>query len=200
MIYIEYFSRRPDVELADFHAGVGKGLGWDAGYSEDQLVLHAGRTWRMGPAPEYCMVWHSPGAGCERIDAWDFIFRAGEADQFEMPFLRVARIEGAGCYEALLEPVRAQSGTYYGEYFRPAGVMTEVRSFYEERARRHLDFKLNLLAVRIGRLGPEPGGLAVWTLPNFAVLGEIARELDGVTKPLELVAAGTYTDIGREIL
>ncbi|HHT9131508.1 MAG TPA: hypothetical protein ACFYED_03380, partial [Candidatus Tripitaka californicus] len=101
MIYIEYFSRRPGVELAEFHAGVAKGSAWGDGYVEDRLILLAGRTWRLGPDPEYLMVWHSSNAGFERIDAWERIFRSGEADSFEEPFLRVARIDIAGCYEAL---------------------------------------------------------------------------------------------------
>lgn len=200
MIYIEYFSRRPGVELADFHAGVAKGLEWSAGYSEDQLILHAARTWRLGPEPEYFMVWYSPHAGFERIDEWDGIFRSGKADEYEVPFLRVARIDFAGCYEALLDPVRARNGTYYAEFFHASGELTAVRSFYEDRTRRHSRLRLNLLLHRIGRLGPEPGGLAVWTLPNFGALGEIARDLEGVSEALELESAGTYVDIGKEIL
>ena len=40
----------------------------------------------------------------------------------------------------------------------------------------------------------------MWTIPNFAVLESIASELDGVREPIELVSAGTYADVGREIL
>ena len=32
-----------------------------------------------------------------------------------------ARIDRAGCYEALLEPVRQQDGIYYAEFFEPVG-------------------------------------------------------------------------------
>jgi hypothetical protein len=201
MIYIEYISRRPGVDLATFHAAVAQGQeGWDSAYAEDQLVWSAGRTWRMGPEPEYVGVWHSPGFGFERIDGWERIFRAEEADRFEQPFAQAARIDAAGCYEALLEPVRARDGTYYAEFFRARAELEAVRTFFAERMQRHRRFTLNLLVHRIGRLGPEPGGLAVWTLPDFASLGEIAQELDGVQQPVELVAAGTYADIGREIL
>jgi hypothetical protein len=200
MIYIEYFSRRPGVELAEFHAGVAKGSEWGDDYAEDRLILLVGRTWRLGPEPGYFMVWHSPNAGFERIDAWDRILRSGEADQFEGSFLAVARVDFAGCYEALFEPTRARDGAYYVEFFHSRDAMPEVRSFYEKRARRHEDFRLNLLAYRMGRLGPEPGGLAVWTLPDFAALGRIVRELDDVSSPVELVRAGTYADIGKEIL
>jgi hypothetical protein len=201
MIYIEYISRRPAVELAKFHEAMRKGQeGWDAAYGEDQLVWGGARTWRMGPEPEYFGVWYSPGFGFERIDAWDRIFRSGEAEHLEDPFREVARIDVAGCYEPLLEPVRVRNGSYYAEFFRTDGPMSTVREFYEERAHRHRRFALNLLVHRIGRLGPEPGGLAVWTLPDFGALAEIAQELDRVKEPVELTAAGTYVDVGKEIL
>jgi hypothetical protein len=201
MIYIEYISRRPGVELVKFHEAMRKGQeGWDASYGEDQLVWVGARTWRMGPEPQYFGVWYSPGFGFERIDVWDRIFRSGEADHLEDPFQEVARIDVAGCYEPLLEPVRVRDGSYYAEFFRTDGPVSTVREFYEERARRHRRFALNLLVHRIGRLGPEPGGLAVWTLPNFGALAEIAQELDQVHEPVKLVTAGTYVDVGKEIL
>ena len=72
LIYIEYISRCPGVDMADFRAGVTHGQeGWDTGYGEDQLVLNIGRTWRLGPEPEYLAVWYSPQASFDRIDDWD---------------------------------------------------------------------------------------------------------------------------------
>jgi hypothetical protein len=201
MIYIEYISRRPGVELHDFHAAMAQGQdGWAEGVREDQLVWSAARTWRMGPTPEYIGVWYSPGFGFERFDDWERMFRSGEADPYEEPFRQAARIERAGCYEPLLDPLRIRNGTYYAEFFRATGALAAVRSFYQERARRHARFALTLLVHRIGRLGPEPGGLGVWTLPDFAALEEIARELDGVQDPVQLETAGLYVDVGQEIL
>jgi hypothetical protein len=201
MIYVEYISRRPDVTVRDFHAAVSQAQEeWDAGYGEDRLAWSAGRTWRLGPAPEYLTVWHSPGLGFERIDAWDRIFRSGHADEHENVFRRVARIDAAGCYEELREPIPARNGTYYVEFFQPTGDRAAIQTFYAERARRHLAFTLNLLVQRLGKLAPDPGGLAVWTIPSFAALAEIAAELDGIREPIELVQAGTYSDVGAEIL
>src|SRR5262249_48739165 len=100
----------------------------------------------------------------------------------------------------LREPIRARGGIYYAEYFRPTSRPTEIQNFFDERVRRHPSLTLNLLVQRIGRLGPEPGGLAVWTIPRFAALAPIAAELEGVQAPVELVTAGTYVDVGQEIL
>lgn len=202
MIYVEYISRRPGVELAEFHAAVKQGQeGWDASYAEDRLILNVGRTWRLGPEPEYLGVWYSPGAGFERLDEWDRIFRAGHAEHHERVFRRVARIDAAGCYRALREPSPAPAGhrAYYAEFFRAAGSLEAVAAHYGARAERHPTFRLVLAAHRIGRLGPEPGGLAVWALPDFAALAEIAEEVEAGA-PYQVVVAGTYADVGEEIV
>jgi len=202
LIYIEYISRLPGVDLDAFRNGAPANTegGWAAGYGEDQLVLDVGRTWRLGPEPEYFAVWYTADANFERIDAWDRIMRSGEVDHLLKQFDQVARIDVAGCYEPLIEPVSTRNGTYYAEFFRANGDLESIRSFYTARARSHQHLSLNLLVYRIGRLGPDPGGLAVWVLPNFAALAEIAQELDGVDQPVELVTAATYADFGCEIL
>jgi hypothetical protein len=201
LIYIEYISRRPGVDLADFHAAIAMGQeGWDAEYAEDQLILSVGRTWRLGPNPEYLGVWFTPVGEFERIDAWDRIFRDGHADVHENVFRRVATIDVAGCYRPLREPVVARGGTYYAEYFEPGPDSAATAAFFDERARRHPNFRLNILVERIGRLAPDPGGLAIWTVPTFASLSAIATDLDQGYAPVRLVTAGTYADVGREIL
>jgi hypothetical protein len=227
MIYIEFTSRRPqpgireddrgalapesfESQLQRFHRAVLAGVnGWQGSWSEDEMILSIGRTWRLGPEPEYLTAWHTPSAGLGRIDDWDRIFRSGEADAIEKPFREVARIERAGCYEPLLEPIR-QSATgggnraatriYYAEFFEPVGSRDEIRELYAKRAASHSDLTLALCALRIGKLAPDPGGLAVWMLPSYGALAAIARDLDGVLEPARLETAGVYNDVGREIL
>lgn len=201
LVYIEYISRRPGVDIHEFHEVVRQGQeGWGSDYDADRLILNAGRTWRLGPEPEYMGVWHSPAAGLDRLDGWDRIFRSGEADHLERPFHRVARIDVAGCYRPLLEPVVTRGGTYYAEFFRATAGLDAVRDFYAERVRRHDGLSICLLAYRIGRLAPEPGGVAVWVVPSFAALDALAGELDETREPVELVTAGAYADLGQEIL
>ena len=138
MIYIEFTSRRPQPGLRENDRGtlavesfesqlqrsIARSLagqsGWEGSWSEDQMILSMGRTWRLGPEPEYLTVWYTPTAGLGRLDDWDKVFRSGEADALEKPFRELARIDRAGCYEALLEPVRQQNGIYYAEFFEPA--------------------------------------------------------------------------------
>src|SRR5262249_37926402 len=196
VIYVEYLSRRPGIGLEEFHAAVNRAqAGWDDEHGEDRLLANVGRTWRLGPEPEYFAAWHTPDQGLGRVDDWDRVFRRGAAQRPEQVFGRVARIDAAGCYDALREPVRARGGTYYLELFRPTGPAEAIVRLYEERARDR-PLLLNLLARRVGRLGPEPGGLALWPGPRVARLEELGR----VGEPVELVAAGTYADTGQEIL
>ena len=218
MIYIEFTSRRAqpglrendrgtlavesfESQLQRFHRAVVAGQsGWEGSWSEDQMILSMGRTWRLGPEPEYLTVWYTPTAGLGRLDDWDKVFRSGEADALEKPFRELARIDRAGCYEALLEPVRQQNGIYYAEFFEPVGSDDEIRALYSKRAVSHPNLTLALCIVRIGKLAPEPGGLAVWTLPSYGALAAIARDLDDISKPVRLATAGVYNDVGREIL
>lgn len=201
LIYIEYFSRRPGIDLADFQRTVtGAQDEWSTEYSEEQLIVRAGRTWRLGPEPEYLCVWSTPNAGLDRIDAWDREYRSPQGIEHAAQFARVARIDIAGCYRALLPPIPSRHGIYYTEFFSADAAQQEIRPMYESRARQHPDLILNLLVHRIGKLAPDPGGLAIWTVPSFSRVGSIATDFDADGRTLTLVAAGTFVDIGREIL
>jgi hypothetical protein len=202
LVYIEYISRRPGVSLEAFHEVAGRGqTGWAGEYGDDQLVLNIARTWRIGPEPEYVAVWYNGAAGLERLTDWERIFTSGEAAHFEEPFKLAARIDAAGCYDPLLDPVPGRGGPYYVEFFEPApGTSRDaVSAFFDDRRKRS-ELDLNLLVERIGRLGPDPSCLAVWSLPAYGDLETVGRELEGVAEPVRLVNAGLYADLGQEIL
>ena len=111
LVYIEYISRRPGVSLEAFHALAGHGqTGWGEENPEEVLLANLGRTWRTGPEPEYLAFWYTPGQGLDRFDDWERIFRSGEADEFEEPFKIAARIDRAGSYDPLIEPMRVFCG------------------------------------------------------------------------------------------
>ena len=68
------------------------------------------------------------------------------------------------------------------------------------RAAAHASLTLALCCIRIGKLAPDPGGLAIWALPSYGALQAIAHDLDGSIDPVRLATAGVYNDIGKEIL
>lgn len=203
LVYIEYISRRPGVSLEAFHSLAGHGQsGWAGENPQEVLLANLGRTWRTGPEPEYLAFWYTPGQGLDRFDDWERIFRSGDADEFEEPFKLAARIDRAGSYDPLIEPTPVSTERVYIEFFDIAEGSTrdEVRAAYEQRAGAHPELELNFVLDRIGRLGPDPGGLAVWGLPSWAHLEQIARDLDGVDTPVRLVNAGMYSEFGKETL
>jgi hypothetical protein len=203
LVYIEFISRRPGVGLHEFRTVAGGGQsGWASDYGDDVGLLNLGRTWRIGPEPEYLGVWYTRDAGLERIDFWEATFRSGEADAYEEPFRLAARIDRAGCYDPILEPVVGRNGRYYAEWFEPtaAAGKAELAVWFDERAARHTDLTLHLACLRIGQLGPEPRGLAVWGVPSWGACDPIARELEGVEAPVRLVTASFYADWGQEQL
>lgn len=200
---MEYISRRPGVSIEAFHFAAGRGQsGWSSEHADDVLLLNLGRTFRTGPEPEYVAVWYTAGAGLERIGEWERIFASGEADHLEETFRLAARIDTAGCYEPLLEPVQGRDGLYYGEYleFVPGVTRGEVVTFFAQRRDMQVDLTLNLLCDRIGGLGPDPRCLAFWTVPGWDALEDVVRDLDGVDTPVRLVHGALYRDLGAETL
>jgi hypothetical protein len=196
MIYVEYTSRRPGVSLETFHKIMRLGGGgWADDHAEDVAVLMLGRTWRLGPEPEYLTVWHTPAFGLERLDEWERVFRSGVAEQYEEPFQMAARIDRAGCYDALVEPVVSPSERFYAEFFdwEPGADRDAVVAHFTDRSG-----ELCLLADRIGHLGPDPRGLAIWALPAWSALSGIAR--DAPVGPVRTVTAGLYSVLGKETL
>lgn len=203
LLYIEYISRRPNISLSHFHSIAQLGQdGWAGQYGADRLLLHLGRTWRIGPEPEYLAVWFTPDSGTDRLDDWERAFASGEADAFEKPMEVVARLDVAGCYEPLRDPEAHRGGRYYVEYFdfQPGASRDDVEVFFEER-RRNNGLLLPVLVDLIGRLGPEPRGLAFWVLPNYGKLEKLARECEeSDSPPVRLVTCGLYAELGQEVL
>jgi hypothetical protein len=203
LVYIEYISRRPGVSLEAFHALAGHGqAGWAGDNPDEILLANLGRSWRTGPEPEYMAFWYTPKQGLDRFDDWERIFRSGEADEFEEPFKIAGRIDKAGSYDPLIEPKVVETERVYIEFFDfgEGSTRGDVRAAYEERAAAHTELTLNFVLDRIGRLGPEPRGIAAWGLPSWAHLEEIVRELDGANAPVRLVEGGMYSQFGKETL
>lgn len=203
LVYLEFVSRRPGVGLHEFRSVVAGGQsGWSGDHGADVAILNVGRTWRIGPEPEYLTAWYHAEAGLDRLDDWEDVFTSGSADAYEEPFRLAARIDRAGCYEPLLEPTVGRLGRYLAEWFDPApgADRDAIRSFFESRRERHGGLDLHLLVERIGFLGPDPRGLAVWGVPSWGAVDAIARDLDGVDDPIRPVTASLYADLGKEQL
>jgi hypothetical protein len=205
VIYIEFRIRRPGIDLEIFHQLTGRRTeGWSDRFSEDRLILNLGRTWRIGPRPEYLAIYYTPGGTLERFSQWEAIFRSGAVADLEAQTRAASTIEDAGCYTELREPVLGgHGGPYYAEYldFRSGVQTSAITRFFEDRQARHGDLTLHLLCDRIGKLGPEPRGLAIWGGESYASFSEVAAEAANQhDSPVEVLRAGFYADVGSEIL
>jgi hypothetical protein len=202
LVYIEYLSRRPGVSLEAFWKVVGQGeVGWAADNPDDLLVARIGRTWRVGPEPEYLAIWWTRGRGLDRLDDWETISRQTDDMYAWDAFRLAARVDSGGCYVPLLEPVpvTAERVCLEGFDILPGTTHDDVRAAFRQRAERHPEVTLDVLLAWIGQLGPEPRGLALWGLPAWAALEELARDRDD-TGAIQPLTAGLYSELGRETL
>ncbi len=203
LIYIEFISRNEGVGLDAFRYMVTSlQAGWEGAHeSDDALLFNIGRTWRVGPEPEFLTIWRSPG-GLRRLDEWEGLYRQdGQEEPWNVPFRLAGRMDAAGCYEPLLEPVAATAGRYYAEYFDFADETAPraVGEFFAERALRFSGLELNLLVNRIGMLGPDPPGIAIWGCPSWLSVSDLAEDFAGCRSPVRPVSAALYADIGTEV-
>jgi hypothetical protein len=203
LLYVEFISRRWDATLEEFHRRAGRAQDmWAEEYGDDQMVLNLGRTWRIGPEPEYVCVWSSPAHGLERIDDWERLFAAGAHDAVNTEFDAVARIDRAGCYTALIPPVPGRTGRYYMEWFDVVDGSSppQIREHFEHRARAHHELELNVVGLPLGPMAPGSRAFAAWGLPNFGAAEALATSPEEPTSPIRVVDASLYADFGKEQL
>lgn len=199
LVYVEFRSRLANVGVDLFHrVSVTR---WTDEYPADRLLLYLGRTWRIGGEPEYLAVYYTRDSDLDRLDDWDAIFKSGDVDQLEVARLATSRIDRAGCYRFVREPVPSRGGPYYVEHFSaqdPAG--GSIREAFDYRC-RETDAELVLLVHRIGMLAPDPGGLAIWALQSFAGAESVGNTTTAGTQFGIIVCdAGLYHDVGAEVL
>lgn len=199
MIYAEFIERDRFMPIEIFRR-LGDQSSWTA--SEDVLAGSFGRTMRLGPMPGYLALWKCKGI--RRMDEWEAHFHTPEAhrDLAENATHRAIHIQYGGCYDELdTGPAVDRTALFCIEFFAAPGAMSdeEVRRHYASRAHQHRQATLNFLLRRIGRLGPDPGSIAVWSLPDYVALEpfERARDDDDPLRPAEV---GIYRWFGREIL
>jgi hypothetical protein len=201
LLYAEFFNRLPGVPLDEFHR-VAESVGaWAVANADDDLVLNIGRTWRVGPEPEYLCVWHSKQHGLDRIDDWEHLFaeaRGSAGDDGD--FFSVARIARAGCYTVPIVPRAGSRGRYYVEWLEieRSAADDEIAACFQRRARTHASLELNVVARPLGPMAPRGQGFAVWGLASWGDAQLLATERFETSGPVHVVDASLYADLGRE--
>jgi hypothetical protein len=202
LLYVEFISRRAGISLGDFHERAGRAQGtWADSYGEDVMLLNAGRTWRIGPEPEYLCVWYSPRHGLTRIDDWERLFNDSHERERHEEFEAVARIDRAGCYEPTGQPSRATGGRYLVEWLICDGADREMlAASFAARTGRHPELQLHCLASPLGALAPNQHGFAVWGLPSWGAAEALIRDRPGPESGIGIADASLLAEFGHEQL
>lgn len=195
MIYIEFMEHVHSNPM-EMPRGVKGQAPWpdiDPG-SRDHPVAVLGRALSLGPQPPFLAIWRC--RTMEKLDEWGAFFTARE--NFHSSASRNAiHLSQAGCYEEVFVGPPMEEGIQYIEYFSfPMGSETSaVEEVFRKRAELYQHGRLNLVLCRMGPLGPEPGGLAVWTFPSHGHIEEIVMD-DRWQKEASIVRSGIYRKLG----
>lgn len=202
LIYVEFISRRAFVPLDRFHAVAGRAQAeWAQRHGDDQIILNVGRSWRVGPEPEYMCVWYTPGSGLERIDDWERSFHEAAEIDHHAQFASVARIDRAGCYQPVGQPTAGSEGRFLVEWLSCDGVTDEqLKLTFERRGQRHTGRTLRCLARPLGALAPGSRAFAVWGLASWGDAPALACDIPDIESGIRVVDAGLYADLGDEQL
>ncbi len=199
MIYAEYIERDRFMPLEIF-----RHLGDQSAWTDplDTLVGSFGRTMRLGPMPSYLAFWKCKGM--DRMDEWEAHFNspAAQHDTAERATHRAIHLQYGGCYDELVGTTSIDRNALYCiEYFAAHSrtADAEIERHFRARAGSQDAARLDFLLRRIGRLAPDPGCLAVWTLSSYRALEPFERSRDD-DDPFRPTTTGVYRWFGREVL
>ncbi len=199
MIYVEYIERDRFLPIEIFRK-LGDQSSWTD--SQDTLAGSFGRTMRIGPMPSYLAFWRCKGM--KRMDEWEAHFNSPEAqfDLAEKATHRAIHLQYGGCYDELLTAPKVDGDKLFCIEYFPAHTRLsseDLLRHYRARTEKQPKASLNFVLRRIGRLGPDPGGIAVWSFADYCDLEpfERARDDDDPLRPAEI---GVYRWFGKEIL
>jgi hypothetical protein len=200
MIFVEYIQRDRFMHFEIFSV-LGDQAWWvnSDPDSDDEVVAQLARTLRLGPHPAYMAIWRC--RGFEKLDEWERYFHSDEAraDIRAVASHKAINLSDAGCYDELISGGEFTDGLHYIEYFNPDPSPESLKEAFSARADTFKDGELKLLLRRIGVFGPDPGGMAIWTFPDYKSLEGIVRDTDG-QRELGIENSGAYRNWGKEIL
>ncbi len=135
------------------------------------------------------------------MDEWEAYFQTAEfrEDVVEWATYHALDFQRAGLYDEVIETAMPRDGLHFVEFFGAGEAVSdeEIHHHFRKREMKHAAGHLHALLRRVGLLAPDPGGIAIWTFPNYVEMESIAREVHGET-PLRPIAVGLYRNVGQE--
>jgi hypothetical protein len=197
MIYIEYMEHDRSIP-AELLKSRGEKARWpeEEAFSDNHPLAVLGRTLRLGPHPPYLTIWQC--RTFEKLEEWDSYFKVRKnlhstASQYAIHLCQ------AGCYSEVLSGPPIENGIQYIEFFKHDVSRQEntVSQHFSERVHLYENGILNAVLCRMGPLGPEPGGLAIWTFHRHGDIEGIVLDHQW-QKVLNIVRSGLYRKLGDE--
>jgi hypothetical protein len=179
MIYAEYIEHDRFLPIQIFHK-FGLQDSWSS--DEDVKIANLGRAERLAPGPSVICLWRHRGLG--RMDEWEASFRTPEAQRdagFQATRLAIRFVE-AGLYDELIGGTAPLGkGLHVVEFFAADEDVANaaIADHFSGRARALGAGSLDLVMRRLGTVGPDPGGLAIWTFEGYAAAEPLLRARHG---------------------
>lgn len=162
MIYAEFISRDRNLPPEMFrHFGRQD---WQS--DKDVMIANLARTMKIGPPPQAMCWWRI--SGFDRMDEWEAHFRTPEGRLYmaESPVAKALDFYRAGLYDVIAGEGPVPPALHLIEFFDPAGKSAgQIQSAFG--ARETGTARLVYLLARISLLGPEPGGIALWSFRSY---------------------------------
>lgn len=196
MIFVEYIEPERAIPLEIFRHHIRQD--WVA--EGDVMIANIGRTMRMAEEPLYMCWWQIHGVA--RMDEWEAHFRSPEGRLYAAgtPVPRAMRFTRCGLYDEIVDTGVLGSGLHLLEQFTPGAMTNEaIDSAFAARAAAAPEARLAHVIRRLGLLGADPGGMALWTFESYAAAEPFLRATLPAGGP-EIVSAGLYRNVGEEII
>ena len=195
MIYAEYIDRDRSMPWEIFrHHGRQD---WVS--DQDVMVANLGRTMRLAPAPHYMCWWQIRSIA--RMDDWEDHFRRPEGQLYlaGSPVGKALNFLRSGLYDEIIGEGQVPSGLHLVEFFAADDIEADqLRSHFSRRAQGIPSGRLTYVINRLGRLAPDPGGMALWTFGSYVEAEPFLRRRHD-HGPVRMVAAGLYRNFGDDI-
>jgi hypothetical protein len=192
MMYLEFINKDRFMPVEVFFSLGGQSAWRDP---NDELLGQISRLGGTGPLPGHIAFCRFNSF--KRLDEWEDHFRSDSHRTDKRMHAKHKAIEHwrAGCYDELVPASRhLNSPRYYLEFLAHSKELNDQHfkarlAEKGQRAGATLEFALR----RIGKLGPDPSDLVVWSMARASDMDELSNSYG-----LSIVAAGLYRNFAAQ--
>lgn len=195
LIYVEYLRRDRAIPAPVFRHHAKQD--WQA--EGDVMVGNLARTMKIGPEPHHICLWRI--ASIKRMDEWEDFFRTAEGRAYviQSPVAAAVDFYQCGLFDIIIEPDIAPGELALVEFFAPGeATADQLARDFRQREANFAGARQTGLLTRLGLMGPEPGGIALWSFRNYTESEPFLRA-QNAKYAARIEAAGFYRPLGEDI-